>query len=120
MRSILGTQVRERVLTWEDRAACKDAPSRLFITDGDDDDEPSYPPPDARAFCERCVVKPECYQHAIDFNEVGVWGNTTSYQRRQLSREKERAKCPGCGSTDLFTENGIELCLSCGISWRMF
>jgi WhiB family redox-sensing transcriptional regulator len=105
-------------LAWKTRAACKGAPSEVFITPGDEDDEPSYPSRAARAYCDRCPVKPECLQYATENNAVGVWGGTTAYQRRQLQRERERSKCPGCGSSDIVTEHNVELCMRCGISWR--
>lgn len=45
----------------------------------------------ALRLCERCVVKEQCLQYALDHDiDFGVWGGLTerqrrSYQRRQLS-----------------------------------
>jgi WhiB family redox-sensing transcriptional regulator len=103
---------------WHLDAACKNTPTELFIA-VDDSDEPYYPSAEVLVYCNSCPVKPECLQHAMDAGEVGVWGGTTDYQRRQLDRERERVKCPGCGSSELIFENTIELCLSCGVSWRI-
>lgn len=104
---------------WRTRAACRTAPVELFITVGDERDDPFYPPSDALVFCNNCQVRTECLAHALEHNEVGVWGGTTEYQRRQLRRERDRERCPNCGSNDLIYESSIELCLSCGMSWRI-
>ena len=104
---------------WRSRAACKNAPIEVFITVGDDEDDPFYPPDEALMFCNTCSVRTECLGYALEHGEVGVWGGTTEYQRRQLKRERERERCPGCGSLDLIYEHNIELCLSCGMSWRI-
>lgn len=103
---------------WFDRAACRGADIALFVP-RDEDDEPTYPPIDALAYCLACPVKPECLDYATVNDEVGVWGGTTRYQRRQLGRELERARCPGCGAEDLVFENNVQLCLACGVSWRI-
>jgi hypothetical protein len=103
---------------WPD-AACRDAPLDLFITLGDEDDEPAYPPVAAVVFCNSCRYRVECLAWAVENDEVGVWGGTSSYQRRQLTRERDRVRCPGCGAADLIYEHTIELCLSCGMSWRI-
>lgn len=104
---------------WKRRAACKDASPEIFITPGDFDDEPSYPPREARVYCDLCPVKPECLQYGIESNAIGVWGGTSSYQRRQLTRDRGRVKCPGCGSPDIINEHGVELCIACGVSWHI-
>lgn len=102
------------------RAACREIDpeeQQYFISHGDADDEPVYPPPEASEYCTSCPVVPECLAHALEHDADGVWGNTTKYQRRQLSRVYERARCPGCDSEDLIYEGVVELCLHCGISW---
>lgn len=103
---------------WRRLAACQGAPLKLFIV-GDDEEEPFYPPPDALAYCNLCPVKPECLDYATSHDEEGVWGGTTSYQRRQLERERTRVHCPGCGAPDLVFENTVQLCLACGMSWQI-
>lgn len=99
--------------------ACLGAPRELFVSD--DDIDPAYPPPEARAYCERCVLVPECLQEALDNGYEGVWGNTTKTQRERLQRKLNRAHCIGCGAGDsLVTEGNRQLCLSCGFSWLIF
>lgn len=112
------TALREMEIDWS-KAACRGAPPSIFITDGDDDDDPYYPPPEAMEYCQRCPIRSECLTHAMARDEVGVWGGTSRYQRRQLARKSTRAKCPGCYSEDLIEEGAIELCLSCGMSWSL-
>lgn len=103
---------------WAKRAACQGAKPEIFITVGDADDELYYPSDEAMAYCNRCPVRPECLAWALaDPELLGVWGGTTSYQRRQLRRARERASCPGCASSDLVIEGTVELCLGCGASW---
>lgn len=102
---------------WRARAACREVPTEYFVPPDDDTEEPYYPSPLAQAFCNVCAVKVECLQYALDNNEVGTWGGTTSYQRRQLERERDRIKCPNCGASELIYENKVQLCLACGLSW---
>lgn len=101
---------------WRDRAACRNVPTRVFIP-ADEEDEPYYPSSEQLKFCNTCPVKVECLQYALDHHEVGTWGGTTTYQRTQLGRERNRAKCPNCGATELFYENKVQLCSACGMSW---
>jgi WhiB family redox-sensing transcriptional regulator len=101
---------------WRDRAICRGAPLSLFISD--EDYEPPVPPPEARAFCDRCPVRVECLEWAMACGDMpGVFGGTTSYQRRALARVRERARCLACSSRDLVYRGNLELCLACGMSW---
>jgi hypothetical protein len=88
----------------------------LFVS-ADGEDEPYYPNSVALAYCNVCPVKVECLDYALANHEVGTWGGTTAYQRVQLGRERDRAKCPSCGASDLIYENKVQLCLACGMSW---
>jgi hypothetical protein len=104
------------------RAACRGADPDLFISPGDDDDEPDYPDDRAAAYCARCSIRPECLAVALaNPDRVGIWGGTSTYQRNQMRREMSRRRCPGCGSLDLtyrqLSQGGIEVCVSCGSSW---
>lgn len=45
----------------------------------------------ALEICERCPVRAECLEQAIqDEEEFGIWGGMTSEQRRALIRRKRR------------------------------
>lgn len=104
---------------WWNWANCRGAPLEVFITPGDDDDEPPYPSPKAKSYCGECWVKANCLKWALDHDiDSGVWGGMSAYQRSQITRRvKERKHCPGCGSTDIVAENKHEICLACGVSW---
>lgn len=101
--------------------ACLNAPLDVFVTVGDEADEPPFPTVEARSFCDVCPVRPDCLTyalaHGIDF---GVWGGMSAYQRGLLTRKKERKRCPSCGSMDIVLENGSEICLACGVSWEVW
>ena len=106
---------------WEREAACRDADQTIFFWDGLD--EPLYPRPEAKAFCNRCEVRRECLQSALDFPDtVGVWGGTSTYQRKSLKRRRSRSSCPVCGSRSIAVipqqDGQDELCLGCGLSWK--
>lgn len=111
---------------WTAYAACRDAnPAErtAFITTEDGDDsrrrEPSRPPAQALAYCNLCEVRVACLAAALSVGEVGVWGGTSTHQRRQLLRHIPRRHCPGCGNEKLFTipDQPIDVCPSCGTSW---
>jgi WhiB family redox-sensing transcriptional regulator len=76
------------------------------------------PHPDIELMCARCPFSSQCLQLALDNpNTEGVWGGTTPYQRRQLRNERNRSRCPGCGSDSIVPQGRGEVCISCGISW---
>lgn len=41
---------------------------------------------EARAVCARCPVVNDCFQYAVDAEEYGIWGGTTSDERRHYVR----------------------------------
>jgi hypothetical protein len=101
--------------------SCVNAPLEVFVTSGDEADEPPFPSEDARYYCDRCPVRPECLMYALDNGvDFGVWGGMSAYQRGLLRRKKERKRCPSCSSTDIVLENGSEICLACGVSWEVW
>ncbi len=77
-----------RELTWMDDAACADHP------------EPDLWFPErggttkaAKAICATCPVRAECLQYALDDPDVeGVWGGTSTKDRKQIRRLKNSAK----------------------------
>lgn len=105
---------------WERDAACFDLkPSQVDAIFFDDDKADSVPP-DAASYCNSCVIQVKCLDWAMTYDEVGVWGNTTFVQRKKLKRGGiARVHCPGCGAIDILVEFDGEVCLSCGLSWRV-
>lgn len=41
---------------------------------------------EAKAICLTCPVKDDCLTHALRYDEEGIWGATTSDERRELRR----------------------------------
>lgn len=105
---------------WELAAACADAKPSLFVSNGDEPNEPNYPSKEAKAYCDRCWVKDHCLNFAIKSGiEYGVWGGLSTHQRKQIKRIRPRKHCPGCGAQGMIVkELRHELCLGCGISWN--
>lgn len=110
-------KIRGDPLWWQELAACRNADDSIFITFGDRDDDPWYPSDEALAFCNICPVRVVCLDWALVHKELGTWGGTSEYQRRQLRRTRSRSTCPSCGSHDITTEDQYEICLSCAVSW---
>jgi WhiB family redox-sensing transcriptional regulator len=100
---------------WQRYAACLDSP-----VDFTANLEAQEPDPEAVAICERCPVRVECLDYALQLDLWGTFGATSHWQRRQLKRRYRRAICPVCR-----VENGVLLelgsgqaCLTCAVSWR--
>jgi hypothetical protein len=114
---------------WMSQARCRGAPLELFISPGDEPDEPWAPTAAALASCLPCPVRGECLAWALLFDEVGTWGGTSTHQRRQLRRPRSRLACPVCRSRQVVAASGrrrtwggpapaLEVCLACALSWR--
>jgi WhiB family transcriptional regulator, redox-sensing transcriptional regulator len=99
----------------KERGECKDEPWELFY--------PRYDSPSstaaAIAICDRCPVKPECLEWALQHDEEGVWGGTSEATRRSLKRPRTRTKCITCGSPNVISDvaEKNEFCTDCGLSW---
>lgn len=86
---------------WAELAACAGRGLRDFFPQGDDDLPPSHGGrrprrsgedgwvTRAKAICAQCSVRLDCLDHALAFNEDGVWGGTT-YDERKLIRRNRR------------------------------
>jgi len=102
--------------TWADRAACTDASDKeIFFPPA----SAQVPPAAVMVYCGQCPVWNACLQWAIKNDEIGVWGGTTEYQRRQLTRVYRRRVCPVCGDEAIVEKGNGEVCISCGASWLM-
>jgi WhiB family redox-sensing transcriptional regulator len=96
--------------------ACRTEDPTLFFPPYD---SPSANAP-AKAVCERCPIKPECLEWALDHEDEGVWGGTGPADRRALLRKRDRVHCVMCGGDSIIEdENGHEICVSCAASWSV-
>ncbi|WP_419933202.1 WhiB family transcriptional regulator [Candidatus Poriferisodalis sp.] len=71
---------------WRERAACKDVDTNIFFIG------PGKSPDTALAVCNRCEVKDECLQFALDNEEdFGIWGGLCADQRKKLRQARTAA-----------------------------
>src|SRR5262245_28265876 len=102
-----------------DKAQCQNANPAIF----DGHCTRRETPLDALAYCRLCPVLARCLQYAFDHNDIqgeqGIWGGTTAYQRRQIRRGRSRRACPACSSPQIERVAPAEVCLGCGMSWRV-
>jgi WhiB family redox-sensing transcriptional regulator len=74
-------------------AACKGADLGLFFgPDSEFVTARQQREAQAKAICDRCPVKAECLEYALDAREAyGVWGGTTEDERRAILRRQRSA-----------------------------
>lgn len=65
---------------WADQAACKGEDPEIFFPERGADVAT------AKSFCARCPVVDRCLQWAIEHEQQGIWGNTSSRQRRNIRK----------------------------------
>jgi hypothetical protein len=101
----------------KDRGLCRDENPDMFY--------PVFDSPSstfaAIEICNRCSIRPECLEWALEHDESGVWGGTSEATRRSIKRARSRTKCVSCQGENVVTgvdEKG-ELCVDCGLSWRV-
>ena len=80
--------VRHAVLTWTSSAACVGKQELFFM------DHMLVTVRKAKEICAGCAVKDKCLEHAMTYQEFGVWGGLTANERRLLRRKlrKEQKK----------------------------
>lgn len=98
---------------WMRHASCIDAPAD-FVPQSEDHTTVDYL---TRQYCDLCPVRVACLRTAIVTSSEGIWGGTTTFQRRQLVRVRNRAKCPLCLSVSLIQVEDDDVCRSCAASW---
>ena len=91
---------------WRRRAACRSSSPELFFPTGAtgmailDIEE-------AKAVCDRCLVRGECLDFALDTNqEFGVWGGTTEKDRRALRGRRPTLARPAAGYVRPLADTG--------------
>jgi WhiB family redox-sensing transcriptional regulator len=70
--------------TWMERGACKGFDVELFFPHSGQNNQMKEV---LENFCGVCVVRTNCLNYAIDNYCHGIWGGTTSLQRRKLRKE---------------------------------
>lgn len=66
------------MLEWIARAVCRDYDPELWFPISEESDDV------ATGHCRTCPVRAECLEYALDIGAVGIWGGTTTAQRRQI------------------------------------
>ena len=67
--------------SWRADAACRGADTDVFFIG------PGHKPDAAIAVCDRCEVRDECLEYALDNDEeFGIWGGLMPKQRKELRR----------------------------------
>lgn len=77
----------ESDIPWQLRGACRDEDPELFFSVGK---MPPKQAEQAKAICRRCKVIEECFKDALKNHDVGVRGNTTYEERREISTMRRR------------------------------
>ena len=77
-------------LGWQDHAACNGQDLNLFFSpEGERKPERDRREAKAKTFCNRCVVRSECLEHAIRRPEKdGMWGGMNQDGRDGERRER--------------------------------
>jgi len=58
---------------------------------------------EARSICDRCPVRFECLEHAMETKErFGMWGGLTPIERRRIERNDRRARLKAKRLEELF------------------
>ena len=70
---------------WMEKAICRGlAPSEFFPSDGSGVEV-------AQKVCERCPVRAECLEYALEHHiEHGVWGGASERERRRILRTRRQ------------------------------
>lgn len=74
--------------TWADRALCRTEriPVDYFYLETGD----TYQATIVRRYCQRCPVKNQCLQTALDAHDPnGIWGGQTPNERRRTTRAQK-------------------------------
>lgn len=78
---------------WRQWAACRGADPALFFAATNAEDRGrrlrtlgDMQRAQALAYCARCHVRDDCLDHAIRFDELGIWGGTTQRERARMRR----------------------------------
>ena len=100
---LAGQDSDEAELTWQERALCAQTDPEAFFPD------PGSHARYAKSVCAACPVRDECLEFVMDLHrkgmpQAGVWGMTTSHERKELMAGADRT-CPDCGTVTVSIGN---------------
>jgi WhiB family transcriptional regulator, redox-sensing transcriptional regulator len=79
-------------MDWQAKAACIDENTERFFPNGTTG-QALEQTEQAKAFCRRCEVAPQCLDWALETNQnAGIWGGLTEEERRNLRRRRGRRR----------------------------
>ena len=72
---------------WQTNARCTEVDPEIFFPERGGSSK------NARAVCEKCAVKVDCLEYALNNKEqFGIWGGTSERERRKIRRERARRR----------------------------
>jgi WhiB family transcriptional regulator, redox-sensing transcriptional regulator len=77
---------------WMSRGACRHQDPELFFPISD---EAAHLVAAARAVCQACSVRASCLAFAVETRQDGIWGGTTSDERRAIRQPAPRRGMAG-------------------------
>lgn len=104
---------------WRHHAACNDP--TYSIDPEDFFTEDLYRTVQAVSLCKTiCPARTFCLNAALTNKEqYGVFGGMTAVERQAILRKRSRKRCPSCRSTRMVVELYSQVCLMCGMSWKI-
>lgn len=82
---LVGFQVTVARPAWQMDAVCAGYGPRLFFPERGESTSA------ARDLCERCPVRAQCLDYALEHYEYGYWAGTSERERRRMRRQLRRA-----------------------------
>lgn len=73
---------------WQAYGLCREVDTDLFFPG------PGEPRNDAIRICGSCTVRENCLEWALKHGERGIWGGTTTSERRQILRDRQETPAP--------------------------
>lgn len=70
------------------QAPCENYPDAYF---SDETDNTFYATNEAKKMCQGCEIIQQCFEYAVKWDELGVWGGTSGRARQDFKRSVRRA-----------------------------
>lgn len=113
---------------WTERALCKGSDLNFYPSQpmrGGQSLELRAAVKACKELCRKCPVKADCLEHAVKYDEPGLWAGTTRDKRRSLARgERVVSRRPinhgTIGGYIAHIRRGEELCRPCKDAHAMY